>query len=101
MAAIFFGDEVDFVALLSYLQKNGRAIDDVFRRRDTFLCLLRAFIFVGGTANKGPAILLGIAEAVHRSILLPHSLSLRLSYVCTALIITWIKFSRVACYYWK
>lgn len=65
LATILFGDEEDFVALLSCHQKTGQAIDDVFKRRATFPCLFAVFLFMGGTTIRGPVILLGVAEVVH------------------------------------
>ena len=62
---VLFMDEVDFVALISYLQKNGQAINNVFGHKATILYLLGAFLFVGGTSIRGPAPLLSVVEEMH------------------------------------
>ena len=53
MATILFRDEVDFMALFSYLQKNSRTLDRVCRNMVVLFGLLRDFIFVGGLVNGG------------------------------------------------
>ena len=60
MSTIRFRDEVDFMALISYLQKNSHTIDGVQRSRVTILCLFGVFLFVGDRVNKAPAILLRV-----------------------------------------
>ena len=65
MATILFADELYFVILISYLQKNGRAIDNAFGHKATILCLLGAFLFVDGTSNKGHVALLSVVEEMH------------------------------------
>ena len=61
----FLGMKQTFMALLFYLQKNSQTIDGVFRCRTNILCLLGAFLFVGGFANKGSMMLLSVIEVVH------------------------------------
>ncbi|KAJ8424543.1 hypothetical protein Cgig2_010843 [Carnegiea gigantea] len=97
VTTILFGDEVDFVALISYLQKNGRAINNAFSHKAAILCLLGTFLFMGGTSNRSPAALLSVVEEMHCD---RTPISLRLSYVWTDSIIIQISFSRAAhcCY---
>ena len=65
VTTILFWDEVDFVALISYLQKNGQAINNAFGHKATILCLLSAFLFVVGTSNRGLAALQSVVEEMH------------------------------------
>lgn len=65
VVTILFGDEVEFMDVISYLQKNSDTLDGVFKHMATLLCLLVDFLFVGDFANRGPMMLLGIVEAVH------------------------------------
>jgi len=53
VATTLFWDEVDFMASISYLQKNRRTLYGIFRNRATVFRLLRAFLFVGGSAYRG------------------------------------------------
>jgi len=57
VSMIFFEDEVDFVVLMSYLQKIRHTMDKLYRYKGTLLCLSRAFLFVGGSTKMGSAIL--------------------------------------------
>jgi len=53
VATTLFGNAVDFVVLISYLLKNGRAINNAFSHKATILCLLCAFLFIGGVLRIG------------------------------------------------
>ena len=60
VATILFGDEVDFMAIISYLQKNNCTLNSLFRRRATVLCILGAFLFLDGSSKRDLAMLLSI-----------------------------------------
>ena len=77
MTTMLFGNEVDFMALISYFQNNNQAFDCVYKRRVTLLCLLVDFLFVGGFENKGLVMLLSVAKVVLVSKHYCHSLLLR------------------------
>jgi len=66
VATILFKDEVEFMASISYLQKNSQTPDGAFRRKATLLCLFGAFLFVGSSANRVQMMLLFVVKAVHR-----------------------------------
>ena len=59
MATIFFGDEVNFMTLIFYLQKNIRTLD---RHGAIFLYLFGAFVF--WAINRGHTMLLGIVMTI-------------------------------------
>lgn len=68
MVVILIGDEVHFTAFVSYFQKgNKQDLKGVYRCRATLLCLLGAFLFVGGSANGGPVILLSVVKSMYRN----------------------------------
>ena len=63
VATILFRDEVDFIDLISYLQKNRQTLDGLY------MCGATSFIFLGFPicgwfANKGTTMLLSVVEAV-------------------------------------
>jgi len=58
---ILFGDKEHFIIIISYLQKNGRVINNAFGH----LCLIGAFLLVGGTSNRGPAALVSVVKELH------------------------------------
>ena len=83
VTTILFGEEVGFVALISYLQKIGRAINNDFGCEATIPCLLSVSLFIGRSSNRGPAALLSVVEEQITTEPLCVSLLLRLSYVWT------------------
>ena len=52
------------MGLISYLQKNSRALDMYLGVGCTILCLLWDFLFVGDYANRGLTMLLSVVELV-------------------------------------
>ena len=65
MTTISFGDEVDFVALISYLQRNDRAIASAVECKATILCILGAFLFIDDTLHSGLVGLVSVVEEMH------------------------------------
>jgi len=58
-------EEVDFKSLITYFRKDhGHALEGLHMCRAITLCLLGTFLFVCGSNNKGPTMLLNVVEGI-------------------------------------